>query len=510
MKRFAKKATVPIFLLLLVAVVWRQTLNQTLQGEGYSYFKYTHNYINEETLANLSYANLNKDDNFGQILANITIPTFKDKLVFYQILQLVIFGLSVVTIYYVVFRLTKQQFLSFIASILILSNFNGNYEMLAEGESWRFMGRVPTLIPIIIAWYLLYRYYKTDKVKSLILSLFLMAIAVFMGHYAALLLPLIIFSAFYFPALIKKDISLIKIIFVIALYLLVTYPIIFRDRDTTKQSFITFFINEPYLAEKVVTQLVAATWPYLIIERLGNFFYLAEPFLPISRLLILPTAVFYLLGGWLVFQKNKKLFPLYCLLFTCTLADIILYLYLDGQRINPLRVFWPGRQFFTTLIYISIITALILQSLLNTKKFFIGILCLIFPIAIFSYNMLIITKYNDLAQYRFDRDKRFIAYMRSISREFTSKTVLITTTPLRFTSYLVARLYAPPGMQFPTTYEQFQSIDPDKEDVIAIDYVHGKNDKGRFTSQGGHILDLTDEYQEGNVDYRDVMGAREK
>jgi len=510
MERFVRLTVLPFILVALVAIVWRQTLNQTLQGEGYNYFDYRYNYFSGNILSNIGYKNLNRQDNFGEILASATIPVFRDNFLLYQISQLTIFGLLIITIYYVVFNLTKNEFLAFTASLLSLSNFNGNYEMLAEGEYSRFMGRVPSVIPIIIAWYLLYKYYKTDSLNRLIASFVFVAIAVFMCHYAVLLLPLIIFSAIYFPHLAKKRFSVIKTFFIITIFLGISYLLIFQDHEATKNGLITFIINEPFLLEKVIYQMVTVTWPYLVILKLGKHFELAMPFLPILRILAIPTMVFYLVGGWLVFKKSKKLFPLYIGLFITIIADIFLYLFIDGWRINPLRTLWPGRQFFVTSIYVSIITALILQSFFNTKNIPIKIFLLSFLATMFIYNTMLITKYNESNRYLFERDKRFIAYMHSISGMFNDNSVLITGRYLRSASMLVARLYAPPKMQFPVSYEQFQSLNPERKNVIAIDYVHGKDNDGRFTSQGGYILDLTQEYKSGIVDYKDVMGAYER
>ncbi len=208
---------------------------------------------NLSLLSNFRLSAFTDYDNFAKIFFDITIPIFKDNLVLYQLsalIMLIIFSLS---FFVVILKITKSKLISFTSVILFSTNYVALFEYMANGNYQRFIQRFPTLIPLIFSFYFLWcAFTKKNNPKRYFFlgsSIFLYALAVLMGHFATLMLP--IFVIFPIIQILDnkqkyKDISLR--ISVIVVYLALSYFITRHGAQHPDMTPLQFLTTEKNLA----------------------------------------------------------------------------------------------------------------------------------------------------------------------------------------------------------------------------------------------------------------------
>src|SRR3989344_4503487 len=110
-------------IIILVFFVWHKILNQTFLAEGYYYFEPQQNLLVKNfTLTTLIHQSKNFDL-LARIIFDIFPSVFKDNLVAYLYLEIIILCLLSVVIYITLKRLTKNQFVSFFSLFIFISSY---------------------------------------------------------------------------------------------------------------------------------------------------------------------------------------------------------------------------------------------------------------------------------------------------------------------------------------------------------------------------------------------------
>lgn len=167
-KIFLENHLLPISIIIsLTFFIWHKILGQTFLGEGYFYFDKL------RISMSLDIKSLFVYDNFAKIFFNIVIPIFRDNLFWYQFTALFLSAVLYISLYFILYKITKNKILSLTSAILFSANFIGSYEMLADGNYDRFVERVPNIIPAVFSFYFLFKYCKSKKIKDFLISFIL-------------------------------------------------------------------------------------------------------------------------------------------------------------------------------------------------------------------------------------------------------------------------------------------------------------------------------------------------
>lgn len=493
------KSLLPIILIFgLTFVVWHKVLGQTFLGEAYMYFPPSQNFfVNKIGFFDI----LKSYNNFARIMFDIFPPIFKDNLQLYLLLQLIITATLCSSLYWVLYKISKNRILGFSAAIFFLSNFTGSFEMMAEGTYQRFAERVTGLIPVIFAFYFLDKFYKKEKKYHLfVISTILFALGILMGHYTTFLLPFFVLypmAQFIYNKKTKKSFLINS--FIILSFIFVNYYITKGSNQKQNGNIIEFLTQEDNLIERFLLQIPVITIPPGIIKSLSQFYphLLPVPYIPILRILLFPTITLYLVGLFLVRKQNKGLKILYLTVFLGMLSEMLLYMYVD-RRLNVLVNFGESRFFYITSMFAAISWAIIIAAAFAKKESTYKIAAFLILTSYLIYNSSVIWKKIDAIQYKSEMMKRYISYIKQISPQFNENTVIIVPVHILWPDSMIKLYYGNPKMTITGYFDGWEDNFRDrKNDVFVFDYDYEITEKREFDPQKGHVVDLTAKYRKG-------------
>jgi hypothetical protein len=152
-KKYFLENWLPITAITLITfIVWHKILGQVPAAESYVYFDPT-NLTDFKRITLSSF--LGNISVLSHIIFHTLIPLFKDNLSYYMAFQLLMMLLVYQTFYFVIVKITKDKYLSFLAAIFFAANYVGSLNMLGIGNYQRFIQRVPGLPLIFISFFFL-------------------------------------------------------------------------------------------------------------------------------------------------------------------------------------------------------------------------------------------------------------------------------------------------------------------------------------------------------------------
>lgn len=489
-------------IVLLTFLVWGKILNQVFLGEGYMYFdrQPTRSFFTYNTFHDFSF--IRYYDNFARILFDIIPHFFQDNIQAYLFLELILMIILYLSIYGVITKVTKSKLVGFSTAVFFLANYVGSFFLLAEGNFQRFLQRVPNFIPAIFAFYFLFKYYEFKKRRDYISSLAFYSLALFLGHFSSIILPLFVLYPIVHLLQEKKakKVFLTSILTVIP-FLLLTY---FVTTSTVDQSptkgFPQFILTEPDLLKKVLYQIPLITIPLnliLVIAQNTRLGILSEPYTEIVPVLTLICLVFYFFGGIIILKKQKNLLVLYLTSFLSMVGSMLLYVYVDS-RLDMLKYFGADRFFLIPTLLATICWAILLKILFIQKQVFYKFIAVFILVYFVFFNTQLIWTKIDSIQYKSEMLKSFLKYVKANSSQFNSQTIIIVPSYLQWPVILITDYGSHPGVKAEVEFDGWENkYWNNRENVYVYDYQFDRGVDKTIHPLAGHVVDFTEKYRRG-------------
>lgn len=481
----------------LTFLVWHKILNQVFLGEGYYYFNRGLDFIGPQGIN----FEVRTYDNFARLLFDIFPPLFKDNIQLFMFLELLIITVLYLAIYYVITTITKSRMIGFSATVFFLANYVSSFYLIADGNYQRFVQRIPNFIPAIISFYYLFKFHEAKRIKYYFYSLGLYTLALLMGHFSSIMLPLF----FFYPLIhLLKEKKSLKVFFTrivtVLPFLLVTFYITRTGDQAPAGSLLRFLLTEPDVLKRVLYQIPLVTVPLDIIKFFAKTVLTkpeSEPYSSIVPFFTLVSLIFYLFGGYMVFKRRKDLIILYITCFLSMIGSMFLYMYID-VRINPLKYFGADRFYFVPSLLSAICLGIILKVIFIKQKIFSQLIPLLILSLYIVYNTSLIWTHIDSMQYKSEMMKSFLKHIKENAGQFNSQTVIIVPSYLQWPAPLIIEYGDHPGMivrsEFDGWEAKFWSI---KENVYVFDYEYEKNVDKEIYPKAGHVVDFSEKYRRG-------------
>lgn len=345
-------------IILLFFLFWEYIINLQFVGEGFQYF---------QVVSNLSYNFSLTHDIFARIIFIPLQYFFKERVYLYMLFMLIYVLIINMTLYFSVKSITKNIYTAFFTTLLFSLSHVANYNIFSSGGYQYFVQRGTPLPLLIISFAYMCKYFNDGlQLKYLVCSLVLYVLAIFLGFFAAWLMPLfivypIVFILFHNKKNIvsKFKISLIPIIFVT-----VTMRII-RDSSFSNQenSPLHFLINKPvFVFENIAHQFNILVLP---VGSYKQTIVLFENFLSsqVNPEIALSSVFLFIYITLIVLLiiKLPEYRELVTALFISLFGTLAINTYLNASTV--MSSFDSSRYFYYPYFYLSLIWGIVLSYL---------------------------------------------------------------------------------------------------------------------------------------------------
>lgn len=431
-----------MLIIIVSLLVWRPVFDQVPMGEGYYYFDRCQNkFVVPEDCPTTIW----QYDNLARISFQAMIPVFKDNVHYYMFAQVGMMLVLYITFYLVLSKVTKNLTLSFFTVLIFLTNHTGSFSMMAIGNYQRFVQRVPNLIPILISFYFLAKYFDTKKYSDLIKSIALYALGFYLAHHSIFMLPL--FATFIFLKTITQKINLKSILVNLgSIAILAGLSVVLSSTDhfVPKQGIISFITTTPQIIEKTMLQIPNLLFPTEIVKLIAKNWPITPipyPFSFVLELFAVPLFLVLIISLFSVKNDtNAKIILKGAILALPVVCLLNLYSYGDGTP-HPLRDFGEDRIYFIPSIYSSILLGYFINSLYNHKKIIIKLITVaVLSIYIF-YNSYLIQRDSKKLTQNSIKMEQFINYVKVIATDRNSKVMVIGPSHLLWPMQFVTLFY---------------------------------------------------------------------
>lgn len=486
-------------------IVWGKTIGQVFMGEGYVYFGTELNFTSNGKILGLE-----RWDNFGRILFDILTPIFHDNISYYMIFQLLTIIILAIIFFYLVKYFTKNTWISLNSTLIFCTSYSGLFEMIATGNYQRFVQRIPNLIPQLLAFLQLAKYFDTKKLKHYINSLILFSISIFMGHFSTFLMPVFIIYPIIFSIAHK---SRVKQVFT---NILLSIPFVFLnlflisgDIFTPKGDFINFIKTSGVIGitTQIILQISNMILPAGLIEKIAS---VSSSYQDTVLILTLPIIFIFFMGIYLIRKRQKKIFIIYTLSLFSLFVLLFLNLYLG--KVNPtynmrgytyyflpntyssdpsLTASFKGdRYYMLPYFFISIIVATFIYSLFKNKKTY-KLFSTIFLTGYIFYNSGLVWKNIDRIQPVSEDLKKYLSFVKSVSSKLNNQSILVVPREFLWPSSMIKTIYGYPEMKFTPNDTDWKRQIINKKDIILIDFYYDKTQDGKINVAQNRVIDLT-------------------
>lgn len=431
-----------MLLIIVSLLVWRPIFDQVPMGEGYYYFDRCQNKF---VVPKDCPTTIWQYDNLARISFQAMIPVFKDNVHYYMFAQVGMMLILYITFYLVLSKVTKNPTLSFFTILIFLTNYTGSFSMMAIGNYQRFVQRVPNLIPILISFYFLTKYFDTKKFSDLAKSIVLYSLGFYLAHHSIFMLPL--FAAYIFLKTVTQKINLKSVLTNLGCLAILAGLSVFlssTDHFVPKQGIISFITTTPQIIEKTMLQipnllvptevakLIAKNWPITPIP---------YPFSFVLKLFAIPLFLVLIISLFSVKNDtNAKIILKSAILALPVVCLLNLYSYGDGTP-HPLRDFGEDRIYFIPSIYSSILLGYFINSLYNHKKIIIKLITVAILSVYIFYNSYLIQRDSKKLTQNSIKMKQFINYVKVITTDRNSKVMIIGPSHLLWPMQFVTLFY---------------------------------------------------------------------
>jgi len=497
-KRTNKNFFSIILLVALTIISWFPVFKQTFQGEGFIYFELPFNFFP------FYKGRMWEPDIFARIQFDFFQITLRDKILYYQIYMVFVVILVGIFFYFLLKNITKNRISSFMASILFVCNYTGFFELLGNGGYQRFVQRIPNIIFTSYSLLMLNKFLDEKKYKYLLTSIFVFTLGVWGAHYSTFFLPVFILLPILkviFSGNNKRVRNYITSFIISSSYLLINLYIINKDPSTPDVGFLDFFFKSEKLFEKIFIQLPITTFQVNLIDFLNKTIpslYQSPP-IKLLDILILPSLLIFLSGGYIIYKKECKLFPVYTSSFLSMFSAFILNIWAAPFR--PLESFGTDRYYMVPMFFSSICMALIFFVTYkhNKKTFYV-----IFSIFLVLYIINTITIHRKINEsyYKHLAMKAYIDYVKNNELGLKENDILYARRFYLWSTIYIRTFYKYlPYINFQELHNGWEKdmvtkkFDPNR--VHIIDYDFGGARGSKFDESRGKIVDYTDQFRKG-------------
>lgn len=472
-----KKITI-LIITIITLLVWKPILGQVPMGEGYYYFDRCQNQF---ITPNDCGTNIWQFDNLARITFQLMIPLFGDNIHLYMFGQMFIMIIVYLIFYIVLFKITKNNLFSLIATILFLTNHTGSFSMMSIGNYQRFVQRVPNLIPIFISFYFLTNFFKTKNFKFLVISLVTFTLSIYLAHHSIFMLPLFIAYILIIAITQKFNIKPLAINLVaLASFLLIAQALIKNDHLTPKEGIYDFISNTDRVYEKVLLQIPNILIPSQITKTIALKFYDPQILYPyvITQKHILYLLLPLLIITFITTKKDDSISKLYkaSILALPLVCFLNLYAYGTGTP-DPLKNFGEDRIYFIPSIFSSLIIAFLFCNLWNLKGRLMKFVSVVIFISFLIYNNNQIQKDSLKLVENSQKMEQFINYIKSTITDNKVKVAIVGPAHLMWPNQFLDKFYnTNRNIAFILDSSDWKELKQSKEfdHVIFVDYVNAK------------------------------------
>lgn len=497
-----------IGLTLICTIVWYKTLNQSFLGEGFYYYNSLQKYFPHGILNSIW-----EYDNFAKMFFAYTVPILKDNIFIYQVIQLGTVIALTITLFHFIKYFTKNSWIGFTGATIFSASYLGLFEMIGVGNYQRFVQRIPNQILILFSFIELARFYETGKIKKYINSLILFAISVFFAHFSTFLLPIYII----YP-IIKSFVNREKIIkFFINIaysipFVVINLFLISQDVHTPDGNFINFIkLNGlSKIISSIALQLSNMLVPPFLIEKIAS---VTSSYKDILIVLTVPIVALFLLGIFIVKNKQKKFLTIY--LSSMVAIPVLLFLNLYLGKIDPLYnmrgytyYFLPNvysqdpsltatlkgdRSYMLPYLFLAIIISILIYVLFINFKNMYKIFSVAFITVYVLYNASLVWINIDKIQPASEDMKKYLSYIKYILPKLNNQSFIIVPREFLWPSSLIRQVYNLPQIQFIANYTNWKETitNIDKKNIVLIDFYYSHTADGKLDPANNHIVTPT-------------------
>lgn len=435
-----------IYILLIIIIsllVWKPIFDQVPMGEGYYYFDPCQNKL----IVNLDRCGTSmwQYDNLARISFQIMIPLFKENIRLYMFTQFGIMIILYITLHLVLIKITKSSNFAFFTTLIFLTNYTGSFSMMAIGNYQRFVQRVPNLIPILISFYFLVKYFNTKKYADIFISIALYTIGFYFAHHSIFMLPL--FAGFIFMKTISQKINFKSLILNVGILLTLVVISLFlssTDHFVPKQGILEFISTTPQIIKKTLLQIPTLLVPTELVKIIAKNWPIAPIPYPFAFVLELFAVPFFLILIISLFaiknDTNSKLLLKSVILGLPIVCLLNLYSYGDGAP-HPLRNFGEDRIYFIPSIYSSILLGYFINSLYNHKKIIIKLTTIAVLSIYIVYNSYLIQRDSKKLIPTSIKMEQFIKYIKVKTNNKDAKIMIVGPSHLLWPMQFVTLFY---------------------------------------------------------------------
>ena len=425
----------------------------------------------------------------------------------FQLLTLIILA---AVFFYLVKYFTKNVWISLSSTLIFCTSYSGLFEMIATGNYQRFVQRIPNLIPQLLAFLQLAKYFDNKKVKHYIYSLILFSISIFMGHFSTFLMPVFVIYPIIFSIAHKsRPKRVFTNIFLSIPFVFLNLLLISGDIFTPKGDFINFIKTNSilHITTQIILQISNMTLPAVLIAKIAS---VTSSYQDTMLILTLPIIFTFFMGIYLIRKKQKNIFIIYTLSLLSLFVLLFLNLYLG--KINPMYnmagytyYFLPNtyssdpsltasfkgdRYYMLPYFFISIIIATLIYSVIKNKKIY-KLFSIVFLIGYMYYNCGLVWKNIDRIQPVSEDLKKYLSFIKSVSPKLNNQSVLVVPKEFIWPSSMIKAIYKYPGMEFIPNDTDWKSQIINKKDIILIDFYYDKAQSGKINVTQNRVIDLT-------------------
>lgn len=417
--------TVIVFFLTLL--VWHPVLGQALIAEGPTYLIEPY----ASMLDNHSLKDIASRHDVGALLFfKFFGPIFKDKMSFYMLVLLTGAGLVNVSLFLLVYKITKSFVAALLSSILLIANYIGSFEILGIGYYQWFIQRVPNFALILLSFWFLVNSYKNGK-QAYLMSVLLYFLAVFLAHYSILLLPLFVlyplsktFIESRFGTKVNIPLKSQNVFYNFLLtvpFIIITFLLIKNQLISAEIGMGEFIRGRPQILWEILREITILTIPpdaiRAFVKLLDTRFLFEDLFVLLEVIVICAWVIFALFT--LKFEKVSRPFFLSVLLSVPIIVFLVIYLnsYFVGH-------YESSRYLYVPSILVSVFWGIALHAL--SKK---GTLAKFIVVGVvfwwFFYNQTTILRHFDAWQERHDRVLQTINLVREKKDSFPENAIVV-------------------------------------------------------------------------------------
>lgn len=467
-----------MLIIIVSLLVWRPIFDQVPMGEGYYYFDRCQNKF---VVPKDCPTTIWQYDNLARISFQAMIPVFKDNVHYYMFAQVGMMLVLYITFYLVLSKVTKNPTLSFFTVLIFLTNYTGSFSMMAIGNYQRFVQRVPNLIPILISFYFLTKYFDTKKYSDLAKSIALYSLGFYLAHHSIFMLPL--FAAYIFLKTVTQKINLKSVLTNLgSIAVLVCLSVVLSSTDhfVPKQGIISFITTTPQIIEKTMLQIPNLLVPTEVVKLIAKNWPITPipyPFSFVLELFAIPLFLVLIISLFSVKNDtNAKLILKSVILALPVVCLLNLYSYGDGTP-HPLRDFGEDRIYFIPSIYGSILLGYLVNSLYIYKKLLIKLVAITLVTTSVFYNSYLIKRDTKKLTPTSTKMEQFIKYIQRETSDRNNKIAIIGPSHLLWPMQFVTLFYnTNNNLSFALDSSNWSETinKPDYDGIKSIDYIDSK------------------------------------